>query len=230
MATTAVFLPGESQGQGSLVGCHLWGRTESDTTEATQQQQQQHYLENSFEFTDSLKEFQYILEFPWTKLCEALIFMYAIVVIQRLAQLNVFNWLLPVAEFPYSIMDSGQLDFLYGVLVNVTAGKAETERLYHFTSAVTQHNFLLSIYSIKYYLNSHRLKGKRHMLLPPKGMNIQDLQKCFKISTDCFGQKLFIFFHYAKYTHSFKDLSQNLILLENQGQDSDFSYLKQVYM
>ena len=32
---TPVFLPGESQGQGSLVGCHPWGRTESDTTEAT---------------------------------------------------------------------------------------------------------------------------------------------------------------------------------------------------
>ena len=32
---TPVFLPGESQGQGSLVGCHLWGRTESDMTEAT---------------------------------------------------------------------------------------------------------------------------------------------------------------------------------------------------
>ena len=30
-----VFLPGESQGWGSLVGCHLWGRTESDTTKAT---------------------------------------------------------------------------------------------------------------------------------------------------------------------------------------------------
>ena len=30
-----VFLPGESQGWGSLVGCHLWGRTELDTTEAT---------------------------------------------------------------------------------------------------------------------------------------------------------------------------------------------------
>ena len=29
------FLPGESQGQWSLVGCHLWGRTESDTTGAT---------------------------------------------------------------------------------------------------------------------------------------------------------------------------------------------------
>ena len=38
---TPVFLPGESQGRGSLVGCRLWGRTESDTTEATQQQQQQ---------------------------------------------------------------------------------------------------------------------------------------------------------------------------------------------
>ena len=32
---TPVFLPGESQGQGSRVGCHLWGRTESDTTEVT---------------------------------------------------------------------------------------------------------------------------------------------------------------------------------------------------
>ena len=30
-----VFLPGESQGRGSLVGCCLWGCTESDTTEAT---------------------------------------------------------------------------------------------------------------------------------------------------------------------------------------------------
>ena len=32
---TPVFLPGESQGRGSLVGCRLWGSTESDTTEAT---------------------------------------------------------------------------------------------------------------------------------------------------------------------------------------------------
>ena len=30
---TPVFLPGESQEWGSPVGCHLWGRTESDTTE-----------------------------------------------------------------------------------------------------------------------------------------------------------------------------------------------------
>ena len=32
---TPVFLPGESQGRGSLVGCHLWGCTDSDTTEVT---------------------------------------------------------------------------------------------------------------------------------------------------------------------------------------------------
>ena len=37
MQPTPVFLPGESQGQGSLVGCRLWGRTKLDTTEATQQ-------------------------------------------------------------------------------------------------------------------------------------------------------------------------------------------------
>ena len=32
---TPVFLPGDSQGRGSLVGCHLWGRTELDTTDVT---------------------------------------------------------------------------------------------------------------------------------------------------------------------------------------------------
>ena len=32
---TPVFLPREFQGRGSLVGCHLWGRIESDTTEVT---------------------------------------------------------------------------------------------------------------------------------------------------------------------------------------------------
>ena len=32
---TPVFLPGESQGRGSLVGCRLWGCTELDTTEVT---------------------------------------------------------------------------------------------------------------------------------------------------------------------------------------------------
>ena len=32
---TPVFLPGESQGRESLVGCRLWGRTELDPTEVT---------------------------------------------------------------------------------------------------------------------------------------------------------------------------------------------------
>ena len=34
---TPVFLPGESQGRGSVVGCRLWGRTGSDMTEVIQQ-------------------------------------------------------------------------------------------------------------------------------------------------------------------------------------------------
>ena len=35
MQPTPVFLPGESQGRGSLVDCLLWGCTESDTNEVT---------------------------------------------------------------------------------------------------------------------------------------------------------------------------------------------------
>ena len=55
---TPVFLPGESQGQRSLVGCHLWGRTESDTTEAMQQQQQQVFsrVRNTQRFTELGRE------------------------------------------------------------------------------------------------------------------------------------------------------------------------------
>ena len=34
METHSVFLPGESQGRGSLVGCRLRGLTELDTTDA----------------------------------------------------------------------------------------------------------------------------------------------------------------------------------------------------
>ena len=42
---TSLFFSGESQGRWGLVGCRLWGRTESDTTEATQQQQQHGILQ-----------------------------------------------------------------------------------------------------------------------------------------------------------------------------------------
>ena len=41
---TPVFLPGESQGRGSLVGCRLWVHTQLDTTGVTQQQQQYSYV------------------------------------------------------------------------------------------------------------------------------------------------------------------------------------------
>ena len=41
MATRSSVLAWRIPWMGSLVGCHLWGRTESDMTEATQQQQQQ---------------------------------------------------------------------------------------------------------------------------------------------------------------------------------------------
>ena len=37
MATHSSVLAWRSQGRQSLVGCRLWGRTESDTTEATWQ-------------------------------------------------------------------------------------------------------------------------------------------------------------------------------------------------
>ena len=45
---TPVFLPGESQGQGILVGCRLCGRRESDMTEVTQQQQRQQQQQQGF--------------------------------------------------------------------------------------------------------------------------------------------------------------------------------------
>ena len=56
---TLVFLPGESQGWGSLVGCRLWGRTESDTTEATEQQQRQQKIAKYIKqqgYSDQAKE------------------------------------------------------------------------------------------------------------------------------------------------------------------------------
>ena len=48
---TPVFLPGESQGGQSLVGCHLWGRTECDLAAAAVDLQ----CCVSFRFTTSFK-------------------------------------------------------------------------------------------------------------------------------------------------------------------------------
>ena len=68
---TPVFLPGESQGRGSLVGCCLWGRTESDTTEARQQQQQQHSsVQKTVSASHSLYSSSYPLHRPGLCLTE----------------------------------------------------------------------------------------------------------------------------------------------------------------
>ena len=47
MATHSIVLPWRIPGTGEPVGCRLWGRTESDTTEATYQQQHQVFIEPS---------------------------------------------------------------------------------------------------------------------------------------------------------------------------------------
>ena len=65
-----VFLPGESQGRGSLVGCCLWGCTESDMTEAIWQQQQFSggcYLQLNKILTDRHRSSQQICRFMWGK-------------------------------------------------------------------------------------------------------------------------------------------------------------------
>ena len=55
MATHSSVLAWKIQGQRSLVGCRLWGRTESDTTEATQQQQTSAICVSSTSFTQTMK-------------------------------------------------------------------------------------------------------------------------------------------------------------------------------
>ena len=47
MATHSSVRAWRIPGTGSLVGCRLWDRTESDTTEVTSKQQQQHWLFSS---------------------------------------------------------------------------------------------------------------------------------------------------------------------------------------
>ena len=67
---TPVFLPGESQGRGSLVGYRLWGRTESDMTEANQHQQQQKFINYpSFIFFFSLFRHMHPLELTSHHFC-----------------------------------------------------------------------------------------------------------------------------------------------------------------
>ena len=69
---TPVFLPGKSQGQGSLVGCRLWGRTESDMTEVTSQQQQQSRKQEELEIQNP--GYSLFLNFIFASLLRLLIF------------------------------------------------------------------------------------------------------------------------------------------------------------
>ena len=48
METHSSILAWRIPGTGEPGGCCLWGRTESDTTEATQQQQQQSFILKAF--------------------------------------------------------------------------------------------------------------------------------------------------------------------------------------
>ena len=48
--------PGDGEGKESLACCSLWGRTESDKTEATYQQQQQHCSTPGFPLLHHLPE------------------------------------------------------------------------------------------------------------------------------------------------------------------------------
>ena len=64
MATHSSVLAWRIPGTGSLVGCRLWGRTESDMTEATQQQQQQYV---SVSILCNFSSIFLILQFSWTK-------------------------------------------------------------------------------------------------------------------------------------------------------------------
>ena len=65
---TPLFLPAESQGRGSLAGCRLRGRTELDTTDATQQQQQQDRTEAVQERRDLHRWRRTVLQ-TWSETC-----------------------------------------------------------------------------------------------------------------------------------------------------------------
>ena len=71
-----MFLPGESQGRGSLVGCRLWGRTESDTTEVTWQLEFVEGMQSCWQYDFSLVRpvSDFWLTEVWTKIksCVAL--------------------------------------------------------------------------------------------------------------------------------------------------------------
>ena len=67
---TPVLLPGESQGWRSLVGCRLWGHTESDTTEATWRRRRRFSIKESTCQCRRCRFDVWVGKIPWRRECQ----------------------------------------------------------------------------------------------------------------------------------------------------------------
>ena len=105
MATHSSVLVLRIPGTGRLVGCHLWGRTESDTTKATQQQQQ-HVL--------SMPSFWRVFYLKWMlNFVNGSLFIYFLVfVFQFVNVLYNIDWFENIEEFLHT-WDKTHLVMMY---------------------------------------------------------------------------------------------------------------------
>ena len=67
MATHTSVLGWRISGTGSLVGCCLWGRTESDTTEATQLQHQQRQTQSLKKLLEGLEDKRHKINYSFNE-------------------------------------------------------------------------------------------------------------------------------------------------------------------
>ena len=93
-----MFLPGESQGWGSLVGCCLCGRTELDTTEATQHGPSKSFLLSDLTFM-SLIHFEFIFMYGVRKCYNFILLCIDPVFPSQLIEENVFSTLYILSSF-----------------------------------------------------------------------------------------------------------------------------------
>ena len=107
MATHSSVLVLRIPGTGRLVGCRLWGRTESDTTKATQQQQQ-HVL--------SMPSFWRVFYLKWMlNFVKGSLFIYFLVfVFQFVNVLYNIDWFENIEEFLHT-WDKTHLVMMYDV-------------------------------------------------------------------------------------------------------------------
>ena len=109
MATHSSILAGESQGRRSLVGCRVQGRTESDTTKATQQQQQQ---QPSFIWTSV---FLVCSSICVIFLCLFIIFLFQLIVFEvSFSQASRLNVILPFGFCPPEVGPGVCVSFVQG--------------------------------------------------------------------------------------------------------------------